>query len=112
MTEELFRELLDNLSIHTLSQTGDNYAYSQAVPDGAEIDDVIFVMLFMWPVIITKTSENEMIADNSKYQNYINFALIILLLIMCIIIFLIVILITRKIIRAIRVLNQFSIEMK
>ena len=112
MTKELFSELLGNLSVPELSVTGDSYAYSQAVPDGAEIEDVIFVLLFMWPVAITKATETEMSSAVSDALYRILYLFIVLLFLMCIVIYLIVICVTRKIVRSIRVLNRFSIEMK
>ena len=112
MTQALFSELLGNLSIETLSTTGDSYAYSQAVPDGAQVEDVIFVLLFMWPIEITKRTENEMRSTVSRAYYRTLYILITLLFLICIVTHLIVICVTRKIVRAIRVLNQFSIEMK
>ena len=82
------------------------------MPDGAAVDDVVFVMLFMYPISVTKLAETEMKDDNQKFKRYIVYTLIFWMLTMCMVIYLIVICITRKIVRTIRMLNLFSINMK
>ena len=75
------------------------------MPDGAVVEDVVFVMLFMYPISSTKRAEVEMQDANQKFKRYVVYTLIFWMLIMCMVIYLIVICITRKIVRTIRMLN-------
>ena len=116
LTAETFTILLDNLYIEQVFQHEVGYrdymAYSQAVPEGASIDELVFVIFFMSPMQPLEWFGEYIHSNTEDMQRKVLYSVLFVIVSAFIVVYLVVILITRKIIRAIIKLRYFSITMK
>ena len=116
LTHETFTILLDNLYIEEVfkHEVGRNryMAYSQAIPEGASIDELVFVVFFMTSLEPLEWFGEYILASREDMKRKIVYSSMFMIVTTFILAYLIVICITRKIIRSIIKLRSISIDMK
>ena len=116
LTSETFTILLNNLYIEEVfkHEVGPNkyMAYSQAIPEGANIDELVFVVFFMTSFEPLEWFGKYLEASREDMKRKIVYSSMFLIVTTFILAYLIVICITRKIIRSIIKLRSISIDMK
>ena len=82
------------------------------MPEGASIDELVFVIFFMSPMQPLEWFGEYIHSNTEDMQRKVLYSVLFVIVSAFIVVYLVVILITRKIIRAIIKLRYFSITMK